>query len=244
MPLDLADVFVAQPLCQGGAGFAPFGSEHLAWLAVCLAIVAGVVLVWKWLPKGEGLAAPRRRLVLALSLVPVALLASDDLLMVATGTFFAPWWPLHVCNLAELVCVAHALAPCRLTRELLLTIGLSGSCAALLFPGWSYCPALSWPAVCGFLEHSLVLALSLLAVSDPLTSPRWADLALSCATVGAYAALFRWLNPILGADFGFVSGAAANSPLEAWQGRWGDPGYLVPYAATFLAVAVVLHAAV
>lgn len=244
MPLELEDVFVAQPLCLGGPGFAPFGAEHLAWLAVCLAIVVAALLVWRRLPEREGPTSPRRRMVLVLSLVPVALLVSEGLLMVATGTFFAPWWPLHFCNLAEYLCVAHALWPCRPTRELLLTLGLPGGCAALLFPGWSYCPALSWPTICGFLEHSLVLALSLLAVSDSRTSPRWEDLAISCAAVGAYTLLFRWLNPILGTDFGFVNGAAANSPLEAWQARWGDPGYLVPYALAFVAVAVCLHAAV
>ncbi len=244
MPPGLSDVFLAQPLCLGGPGFALFGAEHLSWLAVCLAIVAAVLLAWRRLPGGEGPASPRRRMVLALSLVPVALLASDDLLMVATGTFSAPWWPLHFCNLAEYLCVAHALRPCRPTRELLLTLGLPGGCTALLFPGWSYCPALSWPAICGFLEHALVLALSLLAVSDPRTSPRWQDLAISCAVVGACVALFRWLNPILGTDFGFVNGAAANSPLEAWQAQWGSPGYLVPYALAFVAVAICLHAAV
>lgn len=235
------DIFKAEPLFLGQAGFAHFGPAHLAWIAACIALIAVLVSRYRRLPAGQEAGSPRRRMLLAVALAPIALLASDDALMVAAGVFWPGYWPLHFCNFAEYFCLWHALRPNGANRELAFAFGCSGGCMALLFANWSYCPWYAWPTVCGFLEHSFIFAFALMAESDPRASSRWRDMAFSAAFVALYVPFFRWFNPAHDTNFGFVTYPAAGSPLEAWANALGNPGYLVPYAAVFCAVLVALH---
>lgn len=171
-------------------------------------------------------------------------LASEDGLMIASGTFWPAWWPLHLCNFAEFFCVGYAIRPNRACRELLLTVGISGSLCAMLFPGWSYCPAYSWPVICGFVEHALIFAVTLCALADWRTCPRWRDLWLTVVFLACYGVFFRRFNATMGANFGFVTRPAEGSPMVGWEQDFGNPGYLVPYALAFAAGAVGLHAVV
>lgn len=241
-------VFTAQPVLLDAfnrgetRGFAMFGPEHLAWLAACVVLIA--LLTWRYvrLARGDG----RRALWMlrGMAAVVIALLASEDALMIAASMFWPAWWPLHLCNFAEFFCVGYAIRPNRACRELLLTVGLTGSPCALLFPGWSYCPAYTWPVICGFVEHSLIFALSLCALSDWRCLPRWRDLGISLAFLAVYVIFFRWFNVALGANFGFVTRPAEGSPMVAWEQALGNPGYLVPYLALFVGGMVLFHAVV
>ena len=236
-------VLTAQPLLLHAGGFSLFGREHLLWLCGCAVLVFALVRSYHRLASGpRGIGEPGAvRLLRAMAVAMLALLASDDALMVASGTFTAPWWPLHFCNFAEYFSLAYAIRPNRPCRELLLTIGMAGGITALLFPGWSYCPAYTWPVICGFLEHSLILATSLCAVTAPAPRPRRRDVWFSLGFVACYAAFFRWFNAAMGTNFGFLNEAAAGSPLWVWQEWLGNPGYLVPYALSFVVADVVAH---
>lgn len=240
MPID--KVVVAEPLLWGGEGFDMFGPWHLLWLAVCAAVVALLLHGYRGLPATDAWHGGRRRLVLAAAVIPNALLLWGDVLKVQTGTFSPNWWPLHLCNIAEYVCLWHAVAPSRVSRELLLCFGLTGGLCAMLFPGWTYCPPYTLPCVSGFMEHALVFAVSLMALDDPRQAPRWRDAWASLTFSAAYLAFFRWFNEAFGTNFGFVTSPAAGSPLEWWERALGNPGYLAPYVASFAVAVALLHA--
>lgn len=265
-------IFTAQPVLLEAfrrgetTGFAEFGPEHLAWLAVCVLLIVLTTKRYVRLRKDERRQTPPQHaspsatsdaLPGAASSVPAAArslrqlrvmaaaimtcLVSEDALMVATGTFWPAWWPLHFCNFAEFCCVIYAVRPNLPCRELLLTVGIMGSACALLFPGWSYCLAYTWPVVCGFVEHALIFATSLCALSDWHELPRWRDLWITAVFMVCYTLFFRWFNVTMGANFGFVTSPAAGSPLEDWEQLFGNPGYLVPYGAAFAVGAVLFH---
>lgn len=236
------DMFTALPLFQGQQGFGLFSSAHFCWMAVCIVVIALLVRRYRHLPASEAPGSPRRRMLLAVALVPIALLVSDDAIMAAAGVFWPGYWPLHFCNFAEYFCLWHALRPGRASRELSFMFGAAGGCMAILFANWWYAPWYSWATICGFMEHTFIFAFALMAVADPQTSPRWADMTASGVFVAAYAAFFRWFNPLVGANFGFVSEPSAGSPLVAWEAALGNPGYLVPYALLFCAGLVAVHA--
>ncbi|MCH4084383.1 MAG: YwaF family protein [Olsenella sp.] len=225
-------VFTAQPLLLKSGGFALFGLAHLAWLVACACVVRLVT----WAHGRWGLRALR-----VASVAAVCLLVSDDALMVASHTFTPAWWPLHFCNAAEYLCVAYAVHPSHVVRELLLTLGICGGLCAVLFPGWLACPPYTWPVVCGFMEHSLILSTSICAVREGRASIRMRDVLVSYAFVAAYVVFFRWFNAAMGTNFGFVSGPAYGTPIEDWYNALGDPLYLVPYAALFVVGALLLH---
>ena len=135
--MSIDKVIVAEPLLWGGQGFAMFGAWHLLWLAICATVIALLVHGYRSLPADDSWRGGRRWLVLVAAIVPNALLLWGDVLKVRTGTFSPNWWPLHLCNIAEYICLWHALAPSRVTRELLLCFGLTGGLCAMLFPGWT-----------------------------------------------------------------------------------------------------------
>lgn len=235
-------IIVAEPLLWGGTGFAMFGPWHLLWLAICAAVIVLLVHGYRSLPANDSWRGGRRWLVLLAAVVPNALLLWGDVIKVQTGTFSPNWWPLHLCNVAEYVCLWHALAPSRVTRELLLCFGLTGGLCAMLFPGWTYCPPYTLPCISGFLEHAFIFSVSLMALDDPRKAPRWRDAWISLAAAVFYLVVFRWFNGVFDTNFGFVTSPAVGSPLAWWEDAFGNPGYLVPYMASFAVAVVLLHA--
>ena len=64
--------------------------------------------------------------------------------------------------------------------------------------------------------------------------PRREDLRISLAFVAIYLAVVYPLNNALDTNFAFVSTPADGSPLVAVASVFGNPGYLVPYAAALV----------
>lgn len=251
-------------------GFTLFGPAHLVWIAICAAIIIAAVRWYRYLFKREratyevaqsegsaaasdipepgafdsgGHAAGSLKFLRVLAVVMLLGLVAEDILKASANAFTAPWWPLHLCNFAELFCLIYAIRPNRVCRELLLTLGLSGGFTAILFPGWSYCPPYTFPVISGFVQHSLIFAISLSAVSDWRTSPTWRDIPYIVVFIAAFAVFFRWFNVVMGTNFGFVTTPVAGTPLAWWADAFGNPGYLVPYALVFAVAVAVLHGA-
>lgn len=241
-------VFTAQPVLLDAfnhgetRGFAEFGAQHLAWLGVCMALIVG--FTWRFVSLRRHSARRALWLLRAMVFIMMACLVSEDALMIVAGMFWPAWWPLHLCNFAEFFCVGYAVYPNRVCRELLLSLGMTGSACAMLFPGWSYCPAYTWPVVCGFVEHALIFAVTLCALSDWRELPLWRDLGISVAFVIAYVVFFRWFNVTMGANFGFVTRPAEGSPLVWGEQVFGNPGYLVPYLLALIGSMALFHALV
>lgn len=245
-------VFTAEPLLVHSGGFPLFGKAHLLWLAACLIVICLVRWAYRHALHAASAGAaghapvaaspyPGSSVLRVAAFLALAFLASDDILMASQGVFTRVWWPLHFCNFAEYLCLIYAIHPNKPCRELLLTLGLPGGLAAMLFPGWTECPPYTWPVICGFMEHALIFSVSLCAVDSSQDVPRPRDSWISFAFVAAYTLFFRWFNARMGTNFGFVSAPAYGSPLEQWYDALGDPGYLVPYAAAFVVVCLVLH---
>jgi len=213
-----------------GVGFSTFGSAHVAWLVAVAMLDVLVVRGYCGLPRGTEKGSPRRRMMLVVALVPLALLVGDDVLMASWGVFSPQWWPLHTCNMCEYLLLVYALRPNRATGEVVFTLGLLGALLALVFPGWTNCAPYTYPCLCGFAEHGLLVAFVLMLLVGGDLHPRRKDLRISIAFVAAYLAVIYPLNKVLDTNFAFVSTPAYGSPLMAVAAVFGNPGYLVPYA--------------
>ena len=235
----IGDFLTPQPLWFGrDGGFEHFSGAHLAWLAFCLALVVALTSWHTALSRAhdERGSAACGRLLFVTAVVPLALLTLHSALMAHEGAFTVEWWPLHLCNVCELLALLFALRGDDLTGTSLVGLGVPASVLALLFPGWTVAPAWSLPSVCGFLEHALVLAAALMVVTGEGELGRRAKAAPTIALLAAYVALVYPLNRAFGTNFAFVAQPIAGTPLSAWAETLGNPGYLVPYALVFSAL--------
>ena len=226
-------------------GFELFGPGHLISLTLSLALIAITLTCYLRQPTpapsnlGSG---TRRRILVAAAVIPVALVAAKCATYLALGMFEPLFWPLHICNLSELLALGCALAPAGHLRtrlgDLLFCWGSVGCLGALLFPGWSwYCPAQTLASLCGFVEHALVLAclVCMLAEGDYQPDPCrvWFVLAVTVTC----AAIARVANPLLGTNFFFVTNpAGAGGPFPWLVATFGNPGFLVAYLLLALAL--------
>ena len=214
-----------------------FGAGHLAWLAACLC--AGVALVLMHRRLGED-SEKQRRFELAVALAPLLLLGIHSSSMLAWGAFNPNCLPLHICNLCEILALVYALSGERNVGDVLYGVGIVGSLAALLFPGWRNAPAWSLPSVCGFVEHALVLAFIAMKVLDGSIRPSRRDIWKPLVFTALYLAAIYPLNHLLGTNYAFVNWAPYGTPLLAWEEAFGNPGYIAVYALVFAALEAAL----
>ena len=238
--------FTPEPLFVGQRGFEAFGTAHLLTLAFCLVLIVLVVRGYARLPRGGDADAvrQRRRYLQTLSLVPVALLASRDVVIVVRGLMVPIFWPLHVCNLAEFTCVAFAFTPAsrkrlrRLLGSVVFCWGLSGGAGALLFPGWSYCPIWTYASLGGFAEHSLMFAFAICMLFLHDFVPRLRDIWYPTVVSVAVGLFFLLVfNPAFDTNFFFVSRPLdMGTPFVQVYRAFGDPLWLAAYLAIAMGV--------
>lgn len=236
---DIADFFTPLSVWteRGKILMQPFGTGHLVWLAVCLCL--GFVLVRMHCRLGKKKTV-QHRFELAVSGAPILLLGTHMLSMATFRAFSPGCLPLHVCNLCEVLALVYALLHDDSVGSALYGMGIVGSLAALLFPGWSNAPTWSLPSVCGFVEHALVLAFIVMKALDGSIHPRRRDIWKPLAATGLYLAIIYPLNHLLGTNFAFVNWAPYGTPLIGWEETFGNPGYIAVYALVFVALEAVL----
>ena len=215
----------------------PFGREHRAWLIICLLLGIGLIRTHRLLARDGRM---RRRLDIAVAMAPPVFLAIHIASMLVYGVFNASCLPLHICNLCELLAAGFALTGNESSGTVLYGVGSVGSLAALLFPGWTYAPALSLPSVCGFMEHLLVLLFIIMKLRDKSIRPDFRQLWQPIAFTGAYAVAVYPVNKLYGTNFAFINWAPPDTPLALWERLHGDPGYLAIYALAFIALEIAL----
>lgn len=214
-----------------------FSAGHLVWLVTCLCVDSVLVCTHRRLNRER---ASQARFELAVACAPLFLLGVHMSSMVAFRAFSPGCLPLHICNLCELLALTYALTCNASIGSVLYGVGIVGSLAALLFPGWSNAPAWSLPSVCGFMEHALVLTFITMKLLDRSICPRRRDIWKPLAATGLYLAIIYPLNHLLGTNFAFVNWAPHGTPLLGWEEAFGNPGYIVVYALVFVALEVLL----
>ena len=235
--------FTPEPLflSAGVERIQQFGIGHLAMVATCIALACALVLRYRKLPGGLERHSPRRRQLLLMAAISLGLLASRDITMVLRGLMMPVFWPLHICNFCEYFMFAYALHPHgelgRRLGDLLFCWALTGSLAAMLFPGWRYCPLLSYASIGGFAEHALLLAFSLCIVCGNDYQPNWRRFWFPALAATAGGLAFRMLNPLWGTNFFFVTNPESSGAPFVWAERtFEDPGYLAVYLLAAIAI--------
>ena len=228
--------FTAQEHIPPGLGFSLFGPAHLLWLAGLTAGIAGLCVLYRRLE-----APARRRLLIGLCLLTLAMDLAWDLILVCTGQFLLNYLPLDLCGIAMFGELLWAVKRGPLTGELCFCLFLPGAAMALLFPNWTPLPFWSFLYLRSFLLHGLLIAVPVMAVAggdlrpDPQRLPKC--LAVSLAMCVPIYLIDRTLDQ----NFFFLNVPSPGSPLELFARWWGNPGYLLGLPLLLGVVWVILY---
>lgn len=148
--------------------------------------------------------------------------------------------PLHLCGMAVYVIVLHALKNGQVTGQFLYAFCMPGAAAAILFPDWSYYPALSYMTLSGFAIHMLIVAYVLMQVVGGDIRPNIRQAPLCLGIMLLIALPVYAFDQLTDTNYMFLNWPAENSPLE-WFSFLGQPGYLLGYIPMLAAVWAVIY---
>jgi hypothetical integral membrane protein (TIGR02206 family) len=221
-----------------GEGFALYGPTHIAFL---LGILIGIIIIVFTYKKTGG--AAKRKYIKKLAIAIFFMEFSRQIIiMLLLPVYPVGQIPLHLCGMTIFIEIFHAFFPNKTTGEILYSLGLPGTLAALLFPNWTMYPINNFFPINSFVIHGLHAAfiISLLASGEikPAVKNLWRPLLfLAAALPFAY-----FINQKLGTNFYFINAGSEGSPLEILIDLMGVPWFLFGYAGLLFFVWIVLYA--
>lgn len=219
-----------------GVGFQLYGRQHLLWL---LGIIIGIYVICKIYC---GLDVMGRKYcargvafcIGATGVIRYAFLFFRHKLTVGH-------LPLHLCSMAVILCVIHAVTESRFLGDVLYCLCMPGAMVGLLFANWTKYPAMSFMSIVCFLAHGLVVLYPILMLISGSIRPRikniWRPILFLCMVVPpAYL-----VNKKYNTNFMFINRPSPGSPLVFLEQWLGNPGYLFGYLVLAAGVIALLY---
>lgn len=218
-----------------GLGFGLGSAAHGMFILLCVLTAALFCRIYL----GSD-AKKRRKIRLTLAVSGLGLELLRALLLFVNGEYNIGRLPLHLCGMAVYVILLHALRGGRITGQFLYALCMPGAAVAILFPDWSYYPALSFMTLSGFAIHTVIVAYVLMQITgkDILPDIRQAPLCLGLLLLIALPVYV--FDRVTDTNYMFLNWPAENSPLE-WFSFLGRPGYLLGYIPMLAAVWAILY---
>lgn len=217
------------------AGFGLFSAAHGLYLIAAALSALLLCLFYRHL---DGERRRRLRLVLASSALALQLLRA--VLLIISGNYTIGRLPLHLCAMAVYISFFHALRGGRLLGQFLYAFCMPGAAAALLFPDWSYYPALHFMTVSSFVLHILVFCYVLMQVSGGDIRPDLKSLPQCLGIMLAIAIPVYVFDVLTNTNYLFLNWPSPASPLELFT-FLGRPGYVLGYLPLIAVVWLVLY---
>ena len=217
-------------------GFPMFGAAHILWLLIGTA--ATVLLSLKYKKSGE---EARRKMdkVCAWFLVGYIWIRTYFLMVLDELTVYE--LPLHLCSLAGFLCVIHAYRDADWLGQTLYALCLPGTVAALVFPDWTYYPPIHFITIEGFLFHFGVVAYVVFQLISGRIRPSLRGLWKVLVFLAVAVPPIYFFNKHFHTNYFFVNVPSPGSPLEWFRQAFGDPGWLLGYAALVLVIMLLME---
>lgn len=216
-------------------GFGLFSAVHGAYLAA--AALSALLLCLFYRRWG---AEKRKRLRRGIAASALALELLRAVLLMLSGHYTIGRLPLHLCAMAVYISFFHALRGGRLTGQFLYAFCMPGAAAALLFPDWSYYPALHFMTLCSFALHILVFCYILMQVPCGDIRPDAKSLPQCLGAMLAAAIPVYVFDVLTNTNYLFLNWPSPGSPLELFA-FLGRPGYLLGYIPLIAGVWIILY---
>lgn len=213
------------------ASFIPFDALHWRWLlGISLAIIVLTLLYVRM--SSFGRMQTKRLLAYSILIGEIVKLV----VVVQQGKSLLYYLPIHLCGLAIVLLMLHIYRPTALVQEILFSLTLPGAFIALLFPGWSDEPVMSFIHIHSFIYHGIITGYPIMILASGELRPNYRNLWKVTIVLLLVIPIVYFFNASSGTNYMFLNRPIANSPLMLIYNTFGKNGYI---AGLFL-VAVVI----
>ena len=233
--LHLKYFFTYETSLPSGIGFGSLGIGHLIWLVV----IAIVILVYmKWYRKAKERGKRKLEIIAASSLI--FWIVARAIYIALIHEKFLYELPLHLCSMAGILCGVHCIMHWKWLGQVLYSLCLPGAVLALLFPNWSFYPAIHFLSMESFLFHMGILLYVFMMLYSHEIVPDIHKLWQVILFMTIVVTPIYFFDKKFDVNYMFVNRPSIGSPL-VWLAHWiGEPGYLVGYAALMVLCVVLM----
>jgi len=220
-----------------GSGFAPFSPPHLAWIGTALLLI--ILATWA----ARRMSTSHRRTfqqILAITLAMTYILRWTWAAVI--GHFrLAEMLPLHLCAIAAIFETLAVFTRRPLFLEFGYACGLPGAVVVFLTPGIGPYPLIHFYYLLFILDHTILMLLPLLWITNKEHRPAWHRLPAVFAMVLVSAGAAVITNYYIGSNYMFLNFVPANTFWLVAAEWLGIPGYQLAMAGLLLVVWVILY---
>jgi len=202
-------------------GFYVFDAVHIGWLIVIFICCTATTLLYQYSP------ATRRKLIRYI--FAYTLLVGEIVKIVIVLSLGKPllyYLPIHLCGLAIIFILWHAHRAIPFTVEVLFSLTLPGAGIALLFPGWTDEPVMSFLHIHSFVFHALITTYPIMLLVSREFVPRVRRLPQVVLFLCVVIPLIYWFNKAFQTNYMFLNWPIPQSPLMSIYHLFGESGYL------------------
>lgn len=215
-----------------GVGYELFHTEHFIILALCFAVTAAGIFLYRRL-KGDSHRSVFRRI---LAVASVLLILIRLLYVYLCGARLLYDLPLHFCSIAGMICfiyeflirrmpgVMHSMA-----EQVLYSLCLAGAVLALVFSDGTAYPPVHFVTIQSTLFHVLIILYVAAGLSDGSISPSFKKAYLSVLFLVILVPPILIFDMYTRTDYMFLLYPSAGSPLAGAFIRYGYAGYMLFY---------------
>ncbi|MBR6352353.1 MAG: YwaF family protein, partial [Firmicutes bacterium] len=135
----------------------------------------------------------------------------------------------------------HAYRDADWLGQTLYALCLPGTVAALVFPDWTYYPPIHFITIEGFLFHFGVVAYVVFQLISGRIRPSLRVLWKVLVFLAVAVPPIYFFNKHFHTNYFFVNVPSPGSPLEWFMQAFGDPGWLLGYAALVLVIMLMME---
>ncbi len=226
-----------------GAGYAPFGPEHVATLLVIAVLITGCTILLIRAGRGR-----QERFIRWFPWMMAGMEAFKDLYLVRVGRFSTGYLPLHLCSLGVFVFLFYSRSRSARWRafwsEIAVCLILPGSAAALLFPDWiQYYPVWNFMNLYSDTWHMNLILFPIFLLCTGRAHPTIRHMPWCIMFLTAAAVPIGFFNEAADTNYLFLHWPLAGSPIETIYHQWGR-WWRIGYAMLVIAVVAAVYAVV
>lgn len=202
-------------------GFLLFDTVHWSWIISILIFCIGTTLLYR---SSAASTKTTIRRIFAYTLLIGELIKIVVVLVLGKSLLY--YLPIHLCGLAIILIMFHAYRSSPFITEILFSLTLPGAAIALLFPGWTDEPLMSFLHIHSFIYHALILTYPIMLLASNEMIPRakrlWQVVLFLLVTIP----LIYWFNKAFETNYMFLNWPIPNSPLMTIYNLFGASGYV------------------
>ena len=222
--------FTYQTDLPEGVGYRLFHTDHFVIMLLCLALITAGLCAYRRC--SDDLRKRKLRRVLVTSAVALMILRLIFVCFCHARIIYE--LPLHLCSIAGILCFIHEFGYGRLPKKLTALIGhllfsvcLMGAVLAIVFSDGTAYPAFHFITIESNLFHTLVILYILISKTEGMIMPSVKDSWKTVLFLAALSLLVYAVDKTVHANYMFLLGPSAGSPLMPAYNKWGYTGYLV-----------------